>query len=96
LGAWQKGMLIWEFVKCGIQNCGITEMRNNSSQLMQVFMAFHVMFLFIWLAMAMVYSDSSIVARAKVCRLLPQSRNKAKWLPRPSSDKFLITKNVGG
>ena len=37
---------------------------NNSSQLMQVFMAFHVIFLFTWLSTAMGYSDSSIVATA--------------------------------
>jgi len=54
------------------------------------YMAFHVMFLFIWLATAMDYTDSSLVVRAKLWRLLLQSRNEAKQLPRPSSDKFLI------
>jgi len=53
-------------------------------------MAFHVMFLFIWFATAMDYTDSSLVARAKLCRLLLQLREEAKWLPRPSSDEFLI------
>ena len=51
---------------------------------------FYMMFLFLWLDTAMDYIDSLLVARAKLCRLLLQSRDEAKWLPRPSSDKFLI------
>jgi len=38
------------------------------------------MFLFIWLATAMDYTDSLLVVRAKPCRLLLQSRDEAKWL----------------
>ena len=53
-------------------------------------MAFHVMFLFIWLAIAMDYTDLSLLVRAKLCRLLLQLRDEAKWLPCPSLDKFLI------
>jgi len=55
-----------------------------------LYMAFRVVLLFIWLATAMDYTDSSLVARAKLCRLLLQSRDEAKWLPHPSSDEFLI------
>ena len=68
-----------EFVKRRIRNCGITEQRNNSSQLTRVFMAFHVIFLFIWLSTAIGYSDSSIVVRAKLCRLLLQSASFCDW-----------------
>ena len=53
-------------------------------------MAFHVIFLLIWLATAMDYTDSSLVARVKLCRLLLQLRDEAKWLPRLSMDEFLI------
>ena len=53
-------------------------------------MAFHVMFLFKWLATAMGYTDLSLVVRAKLCRLLLQLIDEAKWLPHPSSDKILI------
>jgi len=52
-------------------------------------MAFHVMFLFIWLATAMDYNDF-LVARTKLCRLLLQSRDEEKWLPRSLSDEFSI------
>jgi len=45
-------------------------------------MAVYVMFLFKWLATAMDYIDSSLVAREKLCRLLLQSKDEAKWLPR--------------
>jgi len=50
-------------------------------------MAFHVMLLFIWLATAMGYTDSSLVVRAKLCRLLLQSRDE---VPCPSLDESLI------
>jgi len=33
------------------------------------------------------YTDSSLVARAKLCRLLLQLRDEAKWLPCPPSDE---------
>jgi len=36
------------------------------------------------------YTDSSVLVRAKLCRLLLQSKDEAKWLPRPLSDEFLI------
>ena len=48
------------------------------------------MFLFIWLATAMDYTNASLVVRAKLRRLLLQSREKIKWLPCPLLDKFLI------
>jgi len=51
-------------------------------------MTFHVTFLFIWFATAMDYTDSSLVAWEKLCMLLLQSRDEAKWLPRPFSDDF--------
>ena len=54
-------------------------------------MAFHVMFLLIWLATAMNYHWPLIhCLRTKLCRLLLQSRDEAKWLLRPSLDEFLI------
>jgi len=78
-------MLYCSQLNKGVYKTQNTELQNNLSQLF--YMAFHVMFLFIWLAMAMDYTDSSLVARAK---LLLQSRNEAKQLPRPLLDKFLV------
>jgi len=46
------------------------------------------------IATAINYATSALVAilaRAKLCRLLLQSRDEAKQLPRPLSDAFLIT-----
>ena len=53
-------------------------------------MAFHVMLLFIWLATAMDYTDSSLVVRAKLCRLLLQLRDEAKSLPTPLTKYTII------
>ena len=52
-------------------------------------MAFHVMFLFIWLAKAMDYTDS--LRQGQNCvGSYSQSRDEAKWLPHPLLDELLI------
>jgi len=55
-----------------------------------------MMFLFKWLATDMDYTDSLLVAMAKLCRLLLQLRDEVKWLPHPSSDEFLIRMEDNG